>query len=94
MITCVIHEAKELKIENCPEPRPQDGEVLVRFGATSNLSIGFQSNYDYRDSGSASLFSVFIGSILYVDLRTSLSGCRSLAEPRLNRQPCGLAAET
>ncbi len=33
MITCVIHGAKELKIENRPEPRPQDGEVLVRFGA-------------------------------------------------------------
>jgi L-idonate 5-dehydrogenase len=33
MITCVIHGAKELKIENRPEPRPQDGEALVRFGA-------------------------------------------------------------
>ena len=33
MITCVIHGAKELKIENRPEPRPQDGELLVRFGA-------------------------------------------------------------
>ena len=33
MIACVIHGAKELKIENRPEPRPQDGEVLVRFGA-------------------------------------------------------------
>ena len=33
MITCVIHGAKELTIENRPEPRPQDGEVLVRFGA-------------------------------------------------------------
>ena len=33
MIACVIHGAKELKIENRPEPRPQEGEVLVRFGA-------------------------------------------------------------
>jgi L-idonate 5-dehydrogenase len=34
MIACVIHGAKELKIENRPEPpRPQNGEVLVRFGA-------------------------------------------------------------
>ena len=33
MIACVIHGAEELKIENRPEPRPQDGEVLVRFGA-------------------------------------------------------------
>ena len=34
MIACVIHGAKELKIESRPEPpRPQDGEVLVRFGA-------------------------------------------------------------
>jgi len=33
MIACVIHGAKELKIENRPEPRPHDGEVLVRFGA-------------------------------------------------------------
>jgi len=32
MIACVIHGAKELKIENRPEPLlPQDGEVLVRF---------------------------------------------------------------
>ena len=34
MIACVIHGAKELKIENRAEPpRPQHGEVLVRFGA-------------------------------------------------------------
>ncbi len=33
MIACVIHGAKELKIENRPEPRSQEGEVLVRFGA-------------------------------------------------------------
>ena len=33
MIACVIHGAKDLKIENRPEPRPQEGEVLVRFGA-------------------------------------------------------------
>ena len=33
MTACVIHGAKELKIENRPEPRPQEGEVLVRFGA-------------------------------------------------------------
>jgi threonine dehydrogenase-like Zn-dependent dehydrogenase len=34
MIACVIHGAHELKVENRPEPpRPQDGEVLVRFGA-------------------------------------------------------------
>jgi len=30
MIACVIHGAKELKIENRPEPpRPQNGEVLA-----------------------------------------------------------------
>ena len=34
MIACVIHGAHELKIENRPEPpHPQEGEVLVRFGA-------------------------------------------------------------
>jgi L-idonate 5-dehydrogenase len=33
MIACVIHGAKELKVENRPEPQPQEGEVLVRFGA-------------------------------------------------------------
>ena len=34
MIVCVIHGAHELKIKNRPEPSlPQDGEVLVRFGA-------------------------------------------------------------
>jgi len=34
VIACVIHGARELKIENRPEPpHPQDGEVLVRFGA-------------------------------------------------------------
>ena len=31
MIACVIHGAEELTIENHPEPRPQDGEVLVRL---------------------------------------------------------------
>jgi threonine dehydrogenase-like Zn-dependent dehydrogenase len=33
MKACVIHAAKSLKIEERPEPRPSDGEVLVRFGA-------------------------------------------------------------
>jgi L-idonate 5-dehydrogenase len=34
MIACVVHGAKELKIENRAEPpRPQHGEVLLRFGA-------------------------------------------------------------
>ncbi|HEY1476828.1 MAG TPA: L-idonate 5-dehydrogenase [Chthoniobacterales bacterium] len=33
MMACVIHGAKELKVENRPEPRPQEGEVLIRFGA-------------------------------------------------------------
>jgi len=33
MLACVIHEAKGLKIENRPEPQPQEGEVLIRFGA-------------------------------------------------------------
>jgi L-idonate 5-dehydrogenase len=33
MIACVIHGTKDLKLENRPEPRPQEGEVLVRFGA-------------------------------------------------------------
>jgi L-idonate 5-dehydrogenase len=34
MIACVVHGAKELKIENRPEPaRPQNGEILLRFGA-------------------------------------------------------------
>lgn len=32
IIACVIHGAEELKIENHPEPCPQDGEVLVGFG--------------------------------------------------------------
>ena len=33
MKACVIHGAKDLKVEDRPEPRPQEGEVLVRFGA-------------------------------------------------------------
>jgi L-idonate 5-dehydrogenase len=33
MIACVIHGAKDLRIEKRPEPRPAEGEVLVRFGA-------------------------------------------------------------
>jgi L-idonate 5-dehydrogenase len=33
MIACILHGAKDLKIENLPEPRPQEAEVLVRFGA-------------------------------------------------------------
>lgn len=33
MIACVIRSAKALKIEKRPEPRPAEGEVLVRFGA-------------------------------------------------------------
>jgi L-idonate 5-dehydrogenase len=33
MIACIVHRAKELKIEKRPEPRPQEREVLVRFGA-------------------------------------------------------------
>jgi L-idonate 5-dehydrogenase len=33
MIACIIHGAKDLKIENLPEPRPKEAEVLVRFGA-------------------------------------------------------------
>jgi L-idonate 5-dehydrogenase len=33
MLACVIHGAKKLKIENRPDPRPEEGEVLVRFGA-------------------------------------------------------------
>ncbi len=33
MIACVIRGAKELTLENRPEPQPQAGEVLVRFGA-------------------------------------------------------------
>jgi L-idonate 5-dehydrogenase len=33
MIACVIHGAKDLKIEERPEPRPEETEVLVRFGA-------------------------------------------------------------
>ena len=33
MLACVIHGAKELKIEERPDPRPEEGEVLVRFGA-------------------------------------------------------------
>jgi L-idonate 5-dehydrogenase len=34
MIACVIHGARELKIENRTEPpHPLAGEVLVRFGA-------------------------------------------------------------
>jgi L-idonate 5-dehydrogenase len=33
MIACVIHRAKDLQIENRPEPQPGEGEVIVRFGA-------------------------------------------------------------
>jgi L-idonate 5-dehydrogenase len=33
MIACVIHAAKDLQIENRPEPQPGAGEVIVRFGA-------------------------------------------------------------
>ena len=33
MLACVIHGAKELKIENRPDPQPEECEVLVRFGA-------------------------------------------------------------
>jgi L-idonate 5-dehydrogenase len=33
MIACVIHRAKDLQVENRPEPRPGEGEVIVRFGA-------------------------------------------------------------
>jgi len=33
MIACVIRGAKKLTIENRPEPRPPEGEVLIRFGA-------------------------------------------------------------
>jgi L-idonate 5-dehydrogenase len=33
MIACVIHGAKTLKIEQRPTPSPEEGEVLVRFGA-------------------------------------------------------------
>jgi L-idonate 5-dehydrogenase len=33
MIACVIHGAKDLQIENRPEPQPGTGEVIVRFGA-------------------------------------------------------------
>jgi L-idonate 5-dehydrogenase len=33
MNACVIHGAKNLQIENRPEPSPGTGEVLVKFGA-------------------------------------------------------------
>ena len=33
MIACVIHRAKDLQVENRPEPLPGKGEVIVRFGA-------------------------------------------------------------
>ena len=33
MWACIIHEAKDLKVEDKPEPRPEEGEVLIRFGA-------------------------------------------------------------
>lgn len=33
MIACVIHRAKDLQIENRPEPQPGIGEVIIRFGA-------------------------------------------------------------
>ena len=33
MIACVIHRAKDLQVENRPEPQPGEGEVIVRFGA-------------------------------------------------------------
>ena len=33
MIACVIHRAKDLKVEKRPEPQPGAGEVIIRFGA-------------------------------------------------------------
>ena len=33
MIACVIHQAKDLKVEKRPEPQPGAGEVIIRFGA-------------------------------------------------------------
>jgi len=33
MIACVIHGAKTLKIEERPTPTPEEGEVLIQFGA-------------------------------------------------------------
>jgi L-idonate 5-dehydrogenase len=33
MKACVIHGAKNLVVEERPDPKPQEGEVLVRFGA-------------------------------------------------------------
>ena len=33
MIACVLHGAKDLKVEQRPDPSPEEGEVLVRFGA-------------------------------------------------------------
>jgi L-idonate 5-dehydrogenase len=33
MWACIIHGAKDLKVEDKPEPRPEEGEVVVRFGA-------------------------------------------------------------
>jgi L-idonate 5-dehydrogenase len=47
MIACVIHGAKELKIEDRPEPRPQEGEVLVRFGSGGIIAY----YHDYYHEG-------------------------------------------
>lgn len=52
MLACVIHGAKELKIEERPDPRPEEGEVLVRFGAGGICG----SDLHYYHEGRAGVF--------------------------------------
>ncbi len=54
MIACVIHGAKDLRVENRPDPRPEEGEVLVRFGAGGVCG----SDLHYYHDGSAGDFTV------------------------------------
>jgi L-idonate 5-dehydrogenase len=46
MIACVIHGAKDLRVEKRPDPRPGDGEVLVRFGAGGVCGSDLHYYYD------------------------------------------------
>jgi L-idonate 5-dehydrogenase len=54
MIACVIHGAKELTIENRPEPQAPEGEVLIQFGAGGICG----SDLHYYQEGRAGDFAV------------------------------------
>ena len=54
MLACVIHGAKDLRIATLPDPRPEDDEVLVRFGAGGICG----SDLHYYHDGRAGDFAV------------------------------------